>query len=215
MKTATIQLLGQTLVLHPFKAIFWEEKQALLLADLHLGKAAHFRKEGIPVPANVQQQNWDKLLSLLVDFKPKRVLFLGDLFHSTYNAIWEEFVQLLEQFEHINFELVKGNHDILPDADYAKSRLLLHEEPYEAAPFLLSHHPMEVVPAGCYNLAGHIHPAVFLKSGRRLRVKLPCFHFGESQAILPAFGAFTGTAIVESKRQDKVFVITDNEVLGV
>ncbi len=215
MKNTSIQLLGQTLVLHPFKAIFWEEKQALLLADLHLGKAAHFRKEGIPVPAEVRQQNWDKLLSLLVDFKPRRVLFLGDLFHSRYNAIWEEFVQLLEQFEHISFELVKGNHDILPEGEYAKSPLILHEEPYDLAPFSLSHHPMETVSEGRYNLAGHIHPAVFLQSGRRLKVKLPCFHFGESRGILPAFGAFTGTAIVESRRQDRVFVITDNEVLGV
>ena len=41
---------GQTLILHPAKAIFWKEKSRLLLADVHLGKAGHFRKVGIPVP---------------------------------------------------------------------------------------------------------------------------------------------------------------------
>jgi metallophosphoesterase superfamily enzyme len=32
------------------KAIFWQEKQTLLIGDLHLGKITHFRKEGIAIP---------------------------------------------------------------------------------------------------------------------------------------------------------------------
>ena len=46
--------------LHPSGAIYWEEKKMLLIADVHLGKVAHFRKHGAPVPANAAFQNLEK-----------------------------------------------------------------------------------------------------------------------------------------------------------
>lgn len=215
MTIQTIQFFDQTLRLHPYKAIFWQEEKTLLVADVHLGKAQHFRRRGIPVPQGVSDANWDRLISLLLDFQPRRLIFLGDLFHSEYNQEWEELKQLIQQFEHISFELVLGNHDILHESQYTSANLKVHPEPYELAPFLLSHHPMEAIPAECYNLAGHIHPCVYLSGQGRQRTRLACFYFGEEQGILPAFGTFTGMGTIRVKEGEKVYVIADDAVLEV
>ena len=210
-----IDLHGERLVLHPFRAAFWERAGTLLLADLHLGKARHFRRAGIPVPQGVADATWDRLLSLLIDFQPRRVLFLGDLFHSDYNCEWEELGDLTAQFEGVRFELVRGNHDILAGADYERVGIRLHRAELMEGPFLFSHYPLAEVPGGFYNLAGHIHPAVRLRGPARQRAKLPCFYFGKAQALLPAFGQFTGTQVVAPRAGDQVYVIVEEEVVRV
>ena len=209
-----IEFKNEQLVLHPLKAIFWPKKSLLFLSDLHLGKAAHFRKSGIAVPAQVKDKNWTNLLTLIQDFQPQTMLFLGDLFHSTYNPVWEELGTLIAEFPSVSFELVPGNHDILSDDQYAQLDLKIHPTTLEIPPFICSHHPMTVDTA-LYNLAGHIHPSVRLQGPARQRIKLPCFYFGATGAILPAFGSFTGTAIVRPKPGDQVFVIMENEVVQV
>lgn len=211
----TIQLLGAELLLHPFKAAFWVERQALLLADLHLGKAQHFRREGIPVPRQAGNATWDRLLSLLIDFQPQEVWILGDLFHSAYNEVWEEFIRLVAQFDQVKFTLVGGNHDILSEYQYQRSGMQRVEEPHRLGNFLLSHHPLEEVPNGVYNLAGHIHPGVSLAGRGRQRLRLPCFYFATNRGVLPAFGAFTGMATLQPKVEDRVFVIAEGSVLEV
>ena len=67
-----VRIKEQTFHLHHLKAAFWEEESSLLITDLHLGKAAHFRKAGIAVPSMVADANWDRLLNLLLEFKPKK-----------------------------------------------------------------------------------------------------------------------------------------------
>ncbi len=211
----SILLHGDRFLLHPFRAMLWERTATLLLADLHLGKARHFRRAGIPVPQGVADATWDRLLSLLVDLQPRRVLFLGDLFHSDYNREWEELGDLTAQFDFIRFELVRGNHDILPGADYERVGIRLHRAELPEGPFVFSHHPLTEVPAGYYNLAGHVHPAVRLRGRARQRTRLPCFYFGREQALLPAFGQFTGTQVIAPREGDQVYVIVEEEVVRV
>ena len=120
-------LKGQNFQLHPFKGIYWQEEKTLLIADLHLGKANHFRKAGIPVPIDVKQSNYDKFTALLLDFSPAKVLILGDLFHSDFNQSWQDMIDIIEQFKHIKFELVIGNHDIMELKRYKEAKLHLHD----------------------------------------------------------------------------------------
>lgn len=214
MKLAETIIFGETLHLHPLRAIYWQRKNTLLISDLHLGKATHFRKSGIPVPRELSDVNWDKLFTLLLDFQPERVLFLGDLFHSDLNEEWDDFCQLTTQFSHIKFELVPGNHDILLTQHYQDARLLLHPTIMEIPPFIFSHHPLQNIPANYYNLCGHIHPSVCLRGNGRQKLRLPCFYFTENQGILPAFGAFTGTAEIQPRNGDQVFVIAEDSVLA-
>jgi metallophosphoesterase superfamily enzyme len=74
---------------------------------------------------------------------------------------------------------------------------------------------MEKVPQGKYNLSGHIHPGVHLEGIARQSMTLPCFYFGKSVGLLPAFGLFTGLARIRPKAGDKVFVIAKGKVVEV
>lgn len=187
----------------------------LLLADLHLGKGEHFNRAGIAVPTGVQVDNFSRLQELLEEYTPARVLFLGDLFHSVMNDTVETFAVFLSTHPDVSFELVLGNHDILPEALYDNSILTVHNPPYEVAPFILTHYPLPEPHPELYNFYGHIHPGAALAGAGKEYIKLPCFHFAYQQAALPAFGAFTGLAIVKPGPLDRVFVVAEGEVLEV
>lgn len=208
---------GNRLLLHPQKAIYWPAEKALLLSDLHLGKGAHFRKAGIPVPRKVADVNFRRLDILIEACKPERVIFLGDLFHSDHNHVWRMFCNYLCEYADISFELVPGNHDILPATAYEESCLKMQPEVLVLGNLALSHHPLDeaVVPPGTYNIYGHIHPCVRLLDAAGNGLKLPAFFFGPTAGILPAFGEFTGCAEVKARAEDRVFVLAEGTVIGV
>lgn len=209
-----LRLQEQILRLYPQKAIFWHEKNCLLLSDLHLGKAAHFRKAGMAVPAAIHQDDLLRLDWLLEDTGAGCVYFLGDLFHSELNAEWWTFAQWLEKYPKKEFILIKGNHDILPAAAYASTRLQIISEELIISPFILTHEPLAVKnrKTGLYNICGHIHPAVKLKGPAFQQLTLPCFYLGLHYAILPAFGKFTGFYQIKPKEEDQVYAIAENRV---
>lgn len=200
-----------SLQLLPEKAIYWRKKNTLIMGDLHLGKAGHFRKSGIPISERVHAQDVLAIEKLIDRFKPIRVIFLGDLFHSDYNQSWEPFKRWMEERKTIHFQLILGNHDILSPEKYSVKNLEVLDQ-LEEAPFTFTHEPSATP---YYNIAGHIHPAIRMKGRGRQSVKLPCFYFGTKGAILPAFGAFTGTAALKAKKGDQIFAIADNQVVKV
>lgn len=206
----TCDLMGEQLLLLPEKAIYWPSRKTLLVADAHLGKIRHFRKSGIAVPGQAGYRNLAQLSVLIQKHKPEQVIFLGDLFHSELNFEWIEFKAFLKTFNTIRFTLILGNHDILHDQSYAQLEVV--RESMAIGPFLLSHEPLEEH-AG-YNLCGHIHPGVRLQGPARESMRLPCFYFGSTQGVLPAFGVFTGLYMMKPTENDRVFVITGNEVLA-
>jgi len=209
-----VKILNETLELLPQKAVYWEKKNILFLADLHLGKVNHFRRAGIPVPAKANDRNLELLIDLLRFTNPNRVICLGDLFHSHYNPEWEVFGEVVKHFRHISFELVLGNHDIMSNIQYTRKGILLHDT-LRLDPFIFTHHPMSEIDKQCYNIAGHIHPGVNLRGKGKQSVTLPCFYFGECSGLLPAFGMFTGLAKIRPKKEDKVFVIVDEKIVEV
>ena len=124
-KILITEIVGECMHLHPFKAMYWESQSCLLVADLHLGKTAHFRKSGIPVPKGVADANWDRLISLLIDFRPQRLFFWVTYFIATIMKHVMNWVSLIQQFHTISFELVVGNHDILDESYYRIHQLSL------------------------------------------------------------------------------------------
>ena len=209
-----VEILNERFGLYPQKAVFWKAKNTLLLSDLHLGKINHFRKAGIPVPSKANDHNLELFIDLIEVCKPERIVCLGDLFHSYYNAEWEVFGEVVKHFSSISFDLVLGNHDIMGKYQYWRKGITLHDS-LRMDNFLLTHHPIEEVPADTYNIAGHIHPGVSLRGKGRQAMTLPCFYFGDRQAYLPAFGKFTGLARIAPKKEDKIFIVAENKVLEV
>lgn len=201
----------QSLQLLPEKAIYWVEKQTLILGDLHLGKAGHFRKSGIPISELVHSKDIIQIEKLINRYQPVRVVFLGDLFHSDYNQSWQPFKKWIETKADIHFQLILGNHDILHPEQYQIKNLEVLDR-LDESPFTFTHEPTQ---SSMYNLAGHLHPAIRLRGKGRQSIKLPCFYFNQHQGILPAFGHFTGTAALKVKKEDTVFAIADGQVIKV
>jgi DNA ligase-associated metallophosphoesterase len=210
------KFLDQTLLLLPEKAILWQEEKALILADIHLGKVGHFRKAGIGIPKQMEQHDLALISDLIYEYKPTKIIFLGDLFHSDMNNDWDWLVLWRSLFKDIEMILVLGNHDILNSRFYKDLNLQVHNA-LKLGPFLFSHEPLNpkiVLDNEVYVICGHIHPGVTLKGSGRQMLTLPCFHFGEKQAIIPAFGKFTGKVCVKNVRGDKVFAVVKNKVIS-
>jgi uncharacterized protein len=209
-----VEISGEEFELLHQKGVYWPKEKALLLADLHLGKINHFRKSGIPLPSKANDRNIEILMEMIQQVNPTRILCLGDLFHSHYNPEWEVFGEVIRHYSHIRFELVLGNHDIMSELQYNRKGIALHHQ-LVIRNFVLTHHPQEKIEPGYYNLAGHLHPGICLYGKGKQALTLPCFWIGKQQALLPAFGVFTGLARIRPVRDDKVFVIADNKILDV
>ncbi len=206
-----LEIQGEQLLLLPEKAIYWSRESVLVVSDVHLGKAGHFRKSGVAVPAHIHFGDLTKLSGLINRLAPQKVAFLGDLFHSDYNIDWDYFCDWIEEFPDVEFILVQGNHDILYKLDYLNAGLKLVDE-LVLAPFSFSH---EKINSELYNISGHVHPSVRLKGRARQGLNLPCFYFSEKHALMPAFGTFTGFVSVKPSRSDQVLVIAENQIISV
>lgn len=212
MLTADLELQGEHLVLSPYRAMFWHRKRWLLLSDAHLGKAAHFRKAGLPLPDVHDEVLLDRLSWLVNEYGAERIVVLGDLFHSVYNNSWHLFKAWMDQ-QRCQVHLVLGNHDVMADRRYLDAGLHLHDQVLIEGPFALTHEPRTV--KDHYVLSGHLHPAVKLEGLGRQRLQLPCFWFSGQQAVMPAFGTATGTHAVTPSALDRCFAVTERSVLDV
>lgn len=214
-RICTHSINGEELWLLPEKAIWWPARRTLLLADVHLGKSMHFRQKGVNVPVQVLYDDIEVLNRLVCSLEAERVIVLGDLFHAKENSEWEVFGEWLLECP-AKWELIKGNHDILTFDAYEKYNITIHEKALLEGPFLLTHHPLdhfEYVPEGVYVLAGHVHPAVEVKGKAYQSLRVSCFYFGARQGLLPAFGRFTGNEVIETAKNDHVYVIAGDKVL--
>jgi uncharacterized protein len=206
---------GEKLLLLKEKAIWIEEKQALIIADTHFGKAGHFRKAGVPIPENIHRKDFDRLGKLIEQWQAKAVYFLGDLFHSDYNADWLKLTQFIYAYSDIDFHLVKGNHDILSKPVYRTSALIIHEKTIEVSNMLLTHEPLESGTGEQLNICGHLHPGVTLNGKGRQRIKMPCFHYRSNCLIMPAFGSFTGLMNQGIEIGDEIYAVTSEKVIPI
>lgn len=200
----TITLNEITFELLYEKALYEPEQQLLIIADVHLGKALHFRKQGIAIPAAAQNGDYKALQELFDKIKPKQVYFLGDLFHSAFNNDWHTFCDLINDFKHIKFILVKGNHDLI-DTKLFSEMCITVVDTIEEEGLVYSHEPLKKIPAGKINICGHIHPGIVLSGAGRQSVKLPCFYLLENLFVLPAFGVLTGLYPMSKEKGIKVY----------
>jgi uncharacterized protein len=206
---------GFSLEMLPEKALWINELNSLLIADLHFGKASHFRKSGIPIPEPIHDLDLARLALLHEKLRPVHTYFLGDLFHSDWNEQWTVLNEFLKKIIGTEFHLILGNHDILSQIAYNQSVLQIHEKPLIIGQFILSHEPMDLVKDGFLNICGHIHPGVFLKGKAKQSVRIPCFHLSGSILTLPSFGNFTGTMAIRPKRGDKIWGISGEKIIPV
>lgn len=173
------------------RAIFRERTQTLILSDLHMGKAAHFRKHGIALPTQVSLQDITRLENLLLHYQPQKLIVVGDLLHAGANKEVALITGLIQKFSDVQFILVKGNHDRFPD--YVLQDMGLHEIHTKLTIEGVSFIHDKPSADGLF-ITGHIHPGVSLQFPDKRKLSLPCYVVSQQQIILPAFSLFTGLA---------------------
>lgn len=199
-----------SLTLLPEGAVFLRETATLIVADVHLGKSASFRARGLPVPEGDSARDFLRLKDLVGKYGAAQLVVAGDLFHAAsgltaaLKAALEDFLKTLG----IPVSLVLGNHDVkirqlplacVPQMDLEGQIRVIHD-------------PADATGPG-FHLAGHLHPVVKIPDGLRTSLHLPCFLFRERTLVLPAYGSFTGGAVVTAMPDDRIFTALRDQVV--
>lgn len=206
----------QTLWLSPARCIFWEEENALILADLHFGKSGHFRKSGIGVPQNIYKEDLQRLFAQIQFFKPSTLLIAGDMFHSHANKEIDFFLKWRNDMPALAIHLIKGNHDLLPAKFYEEANIQVSRKKLAIKNFCFTHDissHCEEEGEEMFTFSGHIHPGIRVSGVGKQSFKLPCFYFTDDYAVLPAFSMFTGLYKLKPKKTDTVFALVEDQVI--
>ena len=215
---------GLPICLHPSGAAFLPDHGALLVADVHLGKAASFRRLGVPVPSGSTATTLGALSDAFVslgDTPVRQLVFLGDLLHAARGrspvlggVVGQALTSWRAGRPGLKVHLVRGNHDRAAGDPPPEWAIDLQTEPFLMGSWALCHEPLTVENA--YTLAGHLHPCIGLRGGARERLRLACFWFGDparhAVGVLPAFGDFTGMHPIQRRPGDRVWAVADQAV---
>ena len=106
--------------------------------------------------------------------------------------------------------LVVGNHDVKLKHIPSQIRAVASHDLGESIRII--HDPAHAT-GGRMHFSGHWHPVVRIPDGRRTSLRLPCFLYRSHTLVLPAFGSFTGGAILSPAPDDRVFVALREEVV--
>lgn len=215
-----IEVAGEQLILLPERAVLWPTARTLFIADTHFGKAHTFRAAGIPAPERSHHADLDLLASVIDSHQPERLIILGDLLHSRTGvrpAVIASLETWRRRYISLDIQLVRGNHDRSAGDPPDLLNIRCVDPGFLIGPFTLHHEPPERPNPGSYALCGHIHPGIRLATGLGQfgppAARFPAFIFGACAAVLPAFGSFTGLAMVKPLTDDRVAIIADGGVL--
>ena len=219
MKTSLkneILLFNNRLQLLDDKALYLPDEEALLVSDVHLGKAETFQSLGIPISSQMNQENLDRLRSLCWQTQPKKLFILGDLFHSKKSLVPEVLVAWDKFLKEINAKttLIVGNHDRRLISKLPPLSMDCLVEAVALGSFLLSHEP-ETSNHLALNICGHIHPVVKLRSPTD-SLRLPCFfvEYAQRRLTLPSFGEFTGGYEIKLVENTCAYVACEGEAIA-
>ena len=106
-----LTIRNQTCHLLSQKAVYWEEKKTLILADIHIGKGTVFRKAGIPIPHGIMDGDLQEITRLIRQLKAEKCVIVGDLIHAKSGLSLNVKKKFSEWLHEINSEihLVLGN----------------------------------------------------------------------------------------------------------
>lgn len=167
---------GQSFTALPTGALHWPAQDAVLVADLHLGKSERMaRRGGALLPPYESQATLARLADDLHATGARRLIALGDTFDddTAQDALAPLARAALDQITARHDCLwITGNHD--PHAPGLPE-------------LTLNNLTLRHIAGDGPDISGHYHPKITL-AGRRL----PAFLVGADHLILPAFGAYTG-----------------------
>lgn len=207
--TKNVTIKEEVFTLTNQRALFWKKEKALILSDLHIGKTAHFRKNGIALSNQIFENDLQRLSVLIEYFQPEKFIIVGDLLHAGDNSDVDKFCEWKDQYSNMEFHLVEGNHDRISKKLEAKLCLNFKWTELEIHNISFIHDFEKSNPK--FQVTGHIHPGVVLNSFVK-KIKLPCFALADNQLLLPAFSEFTGLDTKNLPKNGRFYVFTDSEI---
>ncbi len=185
---SAFEFAGHTLQALPQGALFWPDRRALIVADLHFEKASWFAKFGQMLPPYDSIATLADLTALVAATSPRELWCLGDSFHDSAGArrLPERArAMLLDLTSQLDWVWVTGNHDHALDDPFGGR--IVEEAEIDGLIFRHEADPADPRP----ELSGHFHPKLRV-AVRGRNVARRCFVASATKLILPAFGALTG-----------------------
>jgi DNA ligase-associated metallophosphoesterase len=183
-----IRLGSARFLADPSGAMWWPDRAALIVADLHLEKGSSFARRGVLLPPYDTRATLERLAAVIDKHRPALVVALGDSFHDSEAADRldpSDQALLADLVARQDWLWIAGNHDPRPGPALG-GRVALDAS--ELGEITLRH---EAAPVTSAELSGHFHPKATLSvHGRRLTRR--CFVADARRVILPAFGAYAG-----------------------
>ncbi|KRA57870.1 phosphoesterase [Caulobacter sp. Root655] len=184
-----IEVFGTRATLRHSGALWLEGARAMVVADLHFEKGSSYAARfGQMLPPYDTRETLDRLERELAALNPATLIFLGDSFH---DGAGEDRLPADDRARIAALALGRdlvwavGNHDA--DGPRALPGAVVDEAAIGGLAF--RHEPLPGAQPG--EVAGHLHPAARVTSGRA-SVRRRCFVTDGTRLVLPAFGAFTG-----------------------
>jgi len=172
-------------------ALYLEDSAALLVADAHLGYAWAQRRRGELGPLT-DGGVLSRLNSAIDRWKPKQLVFLGDVVHlGCPGAEERKAIELVlgEVAARASVTVVLGNHDrrFVSDFGHLPVETTLR---WNDRTVLAVHGDREWPDTPHLLLMGHLHPVVRLADAAGVRQRLPVFLIANRALVLPAFSPF-------------------------
>jgi putative SbcD/Mre11-related phosphoesterase len=181
-------------------ALWLEEKECIVIADLHLGFEGVLYEEGFAMPRFQKTEMIKRLRSILSQYSPKRLIINGDLKHEFSRNLhqeWKEVNEVLDFLEgKVELHIIRGNHDNYLKTILSKRGLPLKKRiRWKALAFAHGHEELDWKDL---LIIGHEHPSVKLSDEIGASIKVPCFLVGKEVIVLPAFSPLAyGTDVTQ------------------
>jgi putative SbcD/Mre11-related phosphoesterase len=165
--------------LPPYQAALLRTKETkiMIIADLHIGWEMALSQNGIHVPSQTLKL-LAKLKALLCEYRPAKLVILGDVKHTVAKAEMSEWRDIPDFFNSLKdlvqeILIIRGNHDGNLEPLLPESVKLLPGtgEVISSAGFFHGHQWPSTRLLKCKTLVmGHIHPVVVLRDPAGFRI---------------------------------------------
>lgn len=188
-------------------ALFHQTERWLAVADLHFGYELSQRAAGRLVPMWGMASISERLQQLIDEYKPRRLIILGDLVHDKTAALAaaELLRKLAADCEPI---VVAGNHD-----RQLRGQVEMVES-WETERFYFHHGHCAANRTHQIQIIGHHHPAGVVTDGAGLRLKCPAFVQQSSCWIMPAFSPWASGTRWTGDEPGRIWLCTPERVLA-
>ena len=197
-----MRVFGDVYAVDGFPALYLDDVDVLVIADLHLGYELISAEHGVFVPRVQFKKSVAMVKRILEKKSASRLLILGDVKHEFSETGYHEYKEVSDFFEEMlrffkEVVVVRGNHDTFITRITRKYGIKVYDEFVERDYFFTHGHKSEDlndVKKGSTVFLGHEHPSIALFTDVGVKEKMKCFLYGTFRGkrvvVLPAFSYF-------------------------